>query len=55
MRDYFLFLSDMINAISMPNETISIRTLIISIGATSLLGNSEEGFQCATPHVKPVY
>ncbi|GAQ17734.1 exonuclease 3'-5' domain-containing protein 2 isoform X2 [Oceanobacillus picturae] len=24
MRDYFLFLSDIINAISMPNETISI-------------------------------
>jgi len=27
----------MINAINMPNETISIKTLIISIGATSPL------------------
>jgi hypothetical protein len=32
MRDYFLFLSDMINAISMPNEIISAKAFAMSIG-----------------------
>ena len=33
----------------MPDETINIRTLIISIGATSLLRNSKEGKKVRHP------
>src|SRR5699024_497876 len=43
-RGYFLLLYKMINATNIPKETISIRMLIISIGASFLLEKSKEGY-----------
>jgi len=42
MRDYS-FLSDMINAINMPKEIISVKTSFISISITSFPGKDPEG------------
>lgn len=47
MRDYFLFRSDMINAIKAPNEIISAKTLFIPIDITSSFRKHPQRKKCA--------